>query len=114
MTFDSTKSFLIIPENHNNLKFSSNFQYRNYLTKKGNNIININNNNFYLDQLLNCNYQNIETPLTNNSPIFFNKDYLNIKPNIKPYGYTASDLKNNFINKRIVQYAHDDIRIFNI
>lgn len=98
-----------IPENLNQLKFHSNFQYRNYLTKNGNNILNINNQNFNFDQKCNCSYNQVITPLNNNSPFIYN--YKNIKE--KPYGYTESDLKNNFINTRLKQYAQDDLRIYN-
>ena len=108
MTSDSKKNFPI-PENLNNLKFSSNFQYRNYLTKNGSNIIDINNNNFYFDQQSKCTYTNEETHKSSNSPFLFNKNNLTTKP----YGYSDSDLKSNFINKRTTQYAHDDFRIHN-
>ena len=55
-----------ILDNLNNLKFSSNFQYRNYLTKNGNRIINMDNNNSIAGQLCNCNYYYVQsTPLPN-------------------------------------------------
>ena len=54
--------------NLNNLKFSSNFQYRNYLTKNGNRIINMDNNNSIAGQLCNCNttMSNLHPYLTHN------------------------------------------------
>ena len=99
----------IKPENFNSLKFSSNFQYRNYLTANGNKILNTNKNNNLYNQQCNCNYTNISTPLSNNAPFI----YKSITDNARPYGYCDSNLKDNYINKRIVKYAENDFRIMN-
>tara|TARA_B100001094_G_C18104507_1_gene757623 strand:- start:701 stop:1105 length:405 start_codon:yes stop_codon:yes gene_type:complete len=98
-----------LPENVNNLNFSSNFQYRNYLTKNGSNILTINNNNFIFDQNYNCNYYQKKTPVINNQP--FTYTHQNIIE--KPYGYTQSDLKSDFMNRRMRQYIKNDFRIIN-
>lgn len=99
-----------ILDNLNNLKFSSNFQYRNYLTKNGNRIINMDNNNSIAGQLCNCNYYYVQsTPLPNSQPFLYNS----ISEKDRPYGYTESDLKTDFINRRLQQYAQDDFRIIN-
>ena len=50
MEINNLTSSFPLPENLNTLKFASNFQYRNYLTQNGNNILNIDNNNFILKQ----------------------------------------------------------------
>jgi len=99
-----------ILDNLNNLKFSSNFQYRNYLTKNGNRIINMENNNFITGQLCNCNYYYVQsTSLPNSQPFLYNS----IGEKDRPFGYTESDLKTDFINRRLKQYAQDDFRIMN-
>ena len=96
-------------DNGNNMKFYSNFQYRNYLTKNGTNIINTNNYNHSSNQQCKCNYENIPTPLTTNSPFL----YSGITDDKRPHGYTESDLKTNYINRRLKKYALDDFRIMN-
>ena len=61
-------------------------------------------------QQCNCNYYTVpSTPLTSNSPFLFD----NIMQKDTPYGYTESDLKTNFIDKRLRQYSKDNFRILN-
>lgn len=96
--------------NMNGRQFSSNFAYRNFLTSNGNKILELNVNNTNNYQQCNCNYLNSgSTPLTTNSPFLFNS----ITQKDTPYGYTESDLKTNFIDKRLRQYAQNGFRMFN-
>ncbi len=96
--------------NSNNMNFSSNFEYRKFLTNNGKTILNSSLNNAVNYQQCNCNYYTVpSTPLTNNSPFLFD----NIMQKDTPYGYTESDLKTNFIDKRLRQYSKDNFRILN-
>ena len=96
----------------NNLKFNSNFEYRKFLTANGTSISNINNINSINKQMCNCNYYHTNSmPLTNNSSPFL---FDNIMQTDTPYGYTESDLKDDFINKRLRQQAQYNFRITNI
>tara|TARA_B100000902_G_scaffold399910_2_gene473546 strand:- start:4583 stop:4966 length:384 start_codon:yes stop_codon:yes gene_type:complete len=95
--------------NLNNKKFTSNFQYRNYLTTNGKNIININKDNYIFNQQYNCNHTITSTPISNNNPYIYNC----ITDNKQPHGYTESDLKSYYINKILQKYAQDDYRIMN-
>ena len=96
-------------EDNNSIKFYSNFQYRNYLTKYGSDILKNNTNNSLSNQQSNCNYLSLSTPLNISGPYLYKK----ITDKQQPYGYTESDLKTNFINNQLQQYALDDIRIMN-
>ena len=96
--------------NDNTLKFSSNFEYRNYMTKNGNSIVkNTNKINLYNQQCI-CNYAHVENiPLANNSPFLYKNNF----QTDMPYGYTESDLKNNFIDNRRYNYASNSIKVVN-
>lgn len=96
-------------DNVNDKKFYSNFQYRNYLTKNGNAIMKTNSSNVMSNQLCKCNYENISTPLTTNTPFL----YTGLRDDKQPYGYTESDMKTNYINRRLQNYALNDLRIMN-
>ena len=109
MEINNLTSSFPLPENLNTLKFASNFQYRNYLTQNGNNILNIDNNNFILKQKDNCNYYQTKTPVNNQQPFIYNLN--NIRE--KPYGYTESNLKNNYISKRIKEYRENNFIVVN-
>lgn len=97
-------------DNINDAKFSSNFEYRKFLSSNGSKILELNNSNSNNYQQCNCNYLNTGSPpLTTNSPFLFNS----IMQKDTPYGYTESDLKTNFIDKRLRQYAQNGFRMFN-
>ena len=89
------------------LRFASNFQYRNYLTENGAKIMGIDNSNAISNQLADCNYRFIESaPQPNQTPYLFN----GMMDAARPAGYTESDLKTSFIDRRMRQYAQDDFR----
>ena len=96
------------------MNFSSNFEYRKFLTNNGKTILNSSLNNAVNYQQCNCNYYTVpSTPLTSNSPFLFD----NIMQKDTPYGYTESDLKTNFIkelmNNRLltIRAAENVVRI---
>lgn len=94
----------------NNLQFTSNFEYRNYLTKNGAKIINMDNSNAISHQLYNCNYQHVESkPLPITHPFL----YSSMREKEKPSGYTESNLKTDFINRRVNQLTQDNFRVHN-
>ena len=75
-----------------NNRIQSNLDYRNYLIKNSESIINDNRNNAYRNC---CNYLAIYSKNDNNSPYMYTSN----KDTSQPYGYVNSDLKNIYLSR---------------
>ena len=104
-------------------QFKSNFEYRNYLTNHGANIISENNKialhnaNYFSNNKYALHATQIDNSVKSvnmvstgellDSPYLYN----NFTSQEKPYGYSESDLKTNFINREINRYQLDSFKL---
>tara|TARA_Y100000591_G_scaffold276457_1_gene253645 strand:- start:2510 stop:2800 length:291 start_codon:yes stop_codon:yes gene_type:complete len=86
--------------------FKNNFEYRNFLTKNGTKIMQINNNNVL--KTTNCNVLNNNSYRLKNTPYLYN----GLIDSNKPYGYTESDLKTFYINKQVTENTMYNMKFF--
>ena len=104
-------------------QFKSNFEYRNYLTKHGANIISENNKIALINANYFANNTNAENALimdnsvktvnmVNTGPLL-NSPYLynGLTDQNKPYGYSESDMKTGFINREINRYQLNNFKL---
>ena len=104
-------------------QFKSNFEYRNYLTKHGaniiseNNIIAMQNANYFAN---NTNAENaliidnsVKTVNMVNTGQLLDSPYLynGLTDTKKPYGYSESDMKTAFINREINRYQLNSFKL---
>lgn len=78
----------------------TNYDYRMFLTKNGNNIISKNQLNS-CDQCGFCQYEKLNE--INSNQINNKYLYKGLTDNTKPYGYESSDLKSNYVDKQSLQ-----------
>jgi hypothetical protein len=104
-------------------QFKSNFEYRNYLTKHGANIIDENNRIALLNADYFSNNANaVNTMKSDNTVKTVNMIntgqlldspflYKSLTATDKPYGYSESDMKTAFINRETGQYQMNSFKL---